>query len=116
MISEQLTKIKADFKSLQGVLESSNSVDELLKNNPDFEKAFSDAMRGLGAIEEEWILEIPERFNSRDAIESALVKIETIQAYVRQGIIPQAEGSLEERLKAAKEILKKANEALAGKK
>ena len=76
----ELDKIKADFKKLQGLLESSNSVDELLKNNPAFEKTFSDAMRGLGAIETEWILEIPGKFNSRDAIESALEKIEIIQA------------------------------------
>ena len=116
MTKEQLTKIKTDFKSLQGLLESSNDVDELFKNNSAFEKVFSDAMRGLGAIENEWILEIPGRFNSRDAIESALEKIETIQAYVQQGIIPQAGGSLDERLKAAKEILKKVNETLAGNK
>lgn len=112
----ELDKIKADFKNLQELLESSNSVDELLKDNPVFEKAFSDAMRGLGAIENEWILVIPGRFNSCDAIESALGKIETIQAYVHQGIIPSTEGSLEERLTEAKSILKKANETLAGKK
>lgn len=109
MTDEQLIRIKKAFKELERVLESSNTVTGLFNGNPEFEKAFSEAMKGLGILEDEKLHKTPRMFDSRDAIEYALEELEIIEAYVKKSIIPQSGGSLEERLASVKDTLKKVN-------
>lgn len=109
MTDEQLIRIKKAFKELERVLESSNTVTGLFIGNPEFEKAFSEAMKALGILENEPLNKISGMFDSRDALTDALYELEIIGEYVKKSIIPQSGGFLEERLASVKDTLKKVN-------
>ena len=115
MTNEQLKEIKETFVKLEGVLAKVNSVESLFKDDIGFKDVFTKAHRCLGILENEWALKIPGAFDSREAIDNVLERIEIIRHYMTQGIeLPQGV-SLPDKLKDVKEILADVNRHLNGK-
>ena len=112
MTNKQLKEIKETFMKLEGILSKVSSVESLFKDDPEFNDVFTKAYRCLGVLENEWVLKIPEAFDSREAINNVLERIEIIQHYVTQGIeLPQGD-SLPDKLNNAKAILADVNRHL----
>ena len=114
MTNEQLTEIKETFKTIEKMLSQASSAESLVNSTPGFADLFSKAYKCLGALEKEWILEVPNAFNSRNAIQSVIERIDMVQFGVENGFGAEVGDALQTRLKEAKSILCAVNEHLNG--
>ena len=112
MTNEQLTEIKETFAMLEGILSKVSSVESLFKDDSEFHDVFTKAYRCLGTLENEWVLKIPGVFDSREAINNVLERIEIIQHYVTQRIELSNGDSLPDKLNDVKAILADVNRHL----
>ena len=112
MTNEERKELKETFTRLERVLSSDSSVESLFKNNPDFQNVFAKAYKCLGILENEWVLKTPAAFDSREAINNVVERIEVIQYYVTQGLKLPEGNSLPDRLNDAKAILAEVNRYL----
>ena len=113
MDSTQIRNIKEAFAKLEKALSGATLPENLFKNNHQVQEAFAVAHKKLGELENESLPQKTLVYNIRESIRGVIEQLEIIEAYVKTGIRPADENSLEARLQEEKEILARLNFLLA---
>lgn len=114
MNSEKLIEIKNVFMELEGILAQESHAETVVAKNQRFKDIFLKAHKCLGILWNEWILEDPAAFDSRDELERFIEHLETIQCAMEKDMKLPNGDTLSSRLAYAKEILVEVNKHMKG--
>ena len=117
MTNDQLKEMKEVFKEMEGFISRHSSVGNLFGEGYGFNDVLTKAYKYLGLLENEWILQVPGAYDSREAIRNAMERIDVVQYVVSNALDTSEESNFVfDRLKEAKGILSDVNIHLNGEK
>ena len=113
MTNDQLSEIKEVFKTMEGFILRHSSVENLFGEGSGFNDVLSKAYKYLGLLENEWILQVPGLYDSREAIRNVIERIDVVQHAVSNELDTSEEPNfVSNRLNKVKEILSEINAQL----
>ncbi len=104
MTKKQRNEIKETLVTLDLMISQSDTAEVLVKTQ-GFSELFAKVCKCLEILEKEWILNIPGSFDSRDAINNFVGRMEIVKLGVENGFAAESGDVLQESLREAKIIL-----------
>ena len=101
MTKKQRNEIKETLVTLERMISQSDTAEVLVKTQ-GFSELLTKVSKCLEILDKEWILNIPGSFDSRDAINNFVARMEIVQFGVENGFSAE---SVQESLREAKIIL-----------